>query len=163
MNRGCPEFMSALASLPLGALLLGSILLLSDCSRSPDPKSAAAPPSDFTVVFGAGAGAIGLWEGYTIRADGVLQSWRGAFAELNPSSAGQLDAAVLRTVWAEVGKVKFFEKNVRDHGEYEHFIRVTAEGKTHEVSWVPMTRADGDVSELTRLYKCLQDAVPPKP
>ncbi len=163
MDRGYPGCSRTLVSLLLGVLLSCSLLLAGGCSRSPDPKSAAALPSDFTVVFGVGGGAIGLWEGYTVQPDGALLSWRGAFAELNPAPAGQLDPAVLRSIWEEVGKANFFENKVRDHGEYEHFIRVTAGGKTHEASWVPMTRTDDELKALTTLYKCLQDAVPPRP
>ena len=163
MERDCPGFKATLAFLLPGVLFLGSILLPGACSRSPDPKPAAAPPSDLTVVFGVGSGAIGLWEGYTIQPDGALLSWRGAFAELNPSAAGQLDQTALRTIWNEVRTAGFFEQKVRDHGEYEHFIRVTAEGKTHEVSWVPMTRSDDEMSALAKLYKSLKDAVVEKP
>lgn len=163
MERDCPGFKATLAFLLPGVLVLGSILLLGGCSRSPDPKSAAAPPSDLKVVFGVGGGAIGQWAGYTIQPNGELISWRGAFAEINPSPAGQLDETALRSIWNEVGKAGFFEQDVRDHGEYEHFIRVTAEGKTHETSWVPMTRSDDEMSALAKLYKSLQDAVAEKP
>ena len=87
-------------------------------------------PKDFKVVFGEGGGVTGQWRGHTIAADGQVETWAGASAEVNPKPAGKLSELAL-----ELEKSGYFEIERNEPGNMTRFIRVTANEETHEVTW----------------------------
>lgn len=120
----------------LFGVLIFSLLCVS-CSKKnkqPDgtPKNV---PSDFSIRFGEGGGFTGLWKGYTIQADGTILSWQGRMAGENPKIAGQVSVEQVQALWQEIQNADFFVTQADQKGNMTKFMLVTANSKSHEVSW----------------------------
>ncbi|MCK4306419.1 MAG: hypothetical protein KAY24_19410 [Candidatus Eisenbacteria sp.] len=135
--------------------------ILASCSRSEQRNSsqtgksrssAGALPTDLTIVFGEGGGFTGLWEGYTIQPDGNVLHWRGPVAEQDPQQVGRLSETDRRDLWAKIRQQDFFAQESREPGELTRFFRVTADGKTHQIQWVPQIGTAQDTFVPAELY-----------
>ncbi|MGH7496739.1 MAG: hypothetical protein ACREOO_30680 [bacterium] len=120
----------------MGAALF---LLFSSCSK--ENKSAAQGadklPSDFRLVFGEGGGFTGMWQGYTIDSSGAIYSWQGKLAGENPRSAGKLSATQIKALWQEIQKADLLGQELNERGNMTSIMRVTANGVTKELAWIP--------------------------
>ena len=107
------------------------------CSKTNKQASSFAQevPDDFSIQFGEGGGFTGMWQGYTIKANGDILSWQGRTYGENPESVGTLSQEDVQTIWREVQQASFFSQTLSETGNMTAIMRVTANDKRHEVSW----------------------------
>ena len=139
------------------ALLL---LILSSCSQTQkSPVNEAQVPSDFGIVFGEGGGFAGLWQGYTIKPDGTVLGWQGRVAEQNPRVIGKLSRAQQLALWQQVQGLDYFTLDSQERSNMTAFMRVTAKGNTHAVSWLAGSKESGIASSLQKIYGFCHETV----
>lgn len=131
--------------------LIGLLCFSLACNRhSNDPTGTV--PADFELVFGSGGGITGLWQGFTLQADGRLLRWNGPMAGANETVAGSVSMDDRRALWNEIEAAKFFEETKDERGNMTRRISVTANEKTHHVYW-PMVVGTQETQPLDRLYE----------
>ncbi len=113
------------------------------CSKEnkSSPQETDKPPADFSLVFGEGGGFTGLWQGYTINAEGSISSWQGRMAGENAKPSGQLSGKQMKALWQELHKTSFFTQESDERGNMTAIMRVTANGATKELAWIPQMNA----------------------
>jgi hypothetical protein len=118
-------------------------LLLGACSKEnkSSARSADKVPADFNLIFGDGGGFTGLWQGYTVDANGAIYSWQGKIAGENAKPAGKFSAKQMKSLWREIQKADLFTQELDEHGNMTSIMRVTANGATKELAWIPQLGA----------------------
>jgi hypothetical protein len=115
-------------------------------------------PDDLTIVVGQGGGFTGLWQGYTIRADGSVLEWHGKAPEANSNLKGRITQQRLLSIWNQIEQQHFFSIDAREYGNMTITMRVTANQRTHEVSWPGGTEQSALSADLKALYDFCVDA-----
>ena len=123
------------------ACVMSAFLFLSFAACSKENKSSAPgtdkPPADFNLVFGEGGGFTGLWQGFAIHADGTVTSWQGKAPGENAKPSGKLSGKQMKALWQEIHKSSFFSQEMNERGNMTAIMRVTANGATKELAWIP--------------------------
>jgi hypothetical protein len=117
-------------------------------------------PDGFSVMFGAGGGFAGLWNGYTVQADGSVLQWKGRYAEERTAPAGELSPEQMQILWTCLDKHQFFAQDLQDYGNQTAVIRVTTAVDTHRVAWRPVVRESKEAwTPLDSLYFQMEEIV----
>lgn len=146
--------------LPVG-LVLGLLFLAGACSNAQQTmEPPVVIPEDFRVVFGKGGGFAGLWEGFTVDANGQVLKWMGRYAEDKAQPAGSLGTAQVAELWAHLEAHRFFALQADTRGNMTGVIEATAHADTHRVFWKPVPpSAKVDLAPLDSLYLLLRRTV----
>ena len=146
-------------------MLLALSLLLAlgacTCRASSDERAPAAAstetvcdtmrvPSDLHIVLGQTGGLAGRMRGYSLRADGTVQRWEGKYVEEHVQARRTVSPERIAAIWRRVQAVDYFEHAQQAMSHQTAFLRVTAEGRSHRVSW-PI--APGQPPPETPLYE----------
>jgi hypothetical protein len=145
---------NVLASIALGLL---AIIVASCATPRRPPVSESSVPADLTVVCGQGGGFTGLWEGHTVRSDGTVLAWSGRKAEEESHLIGSLTSEQKLALWRKIEEVKFFDLKSDERGNMTAYVRITANGRTHEVWWVPRMSEPVSESPLQQLFTLCQE------
>jgi len=132
-----------------GSTLILCLFVLA-CGSS-GSKGDGAIPEDLRVVFGEGGGFSGRWNGHSVGTDRKVVRWEGLAVEENMSEVGELTQDECALLWQKVEDSKFFESESREKGNMTRLIRVTANGETHEVTWVAAGLGGGEPNPLDAL------------
>ena len=119
----------------LGLLMIA--LLAFACSKTKKPAGSNSQdiPADLQIQFGEGGGFTGMWQGYTIQADGTVSTWQGRTVGDKPEVIGKLSSEQLQALWREVQSADFFAQSLSETGNMTAILQVTANKKQHVVKW----------------------------
>ena len=109
----------------------------SSSAIAPSNSEAMPVPEDFRLVCGQGGGFTGLWDGFTVQADGQVFSWSGRMAEENLTPAGKLDSEKVNALSSRLEQLGFFSMRLEEYGNMTAIIDLTSGGQQHRVSWPP--------------------------
>lgn len=112
-------------------------LLAFTCSKTnkQSTENGQEVPADLRIQFGEGGGFAGMWQGYTIEADGTVLSWQGRAVGEKSEVIGKISKDELQALWREVQSANFFSQSLSETGNMTAIFRVTANDEQHEVSW----------------------------
>ena len=110
----------------------------SSTSEMKDEQLMQLPISeDLSIVFGEGGGVTGRWTGHAIDAEGREFGWDGMEVGANQSEQGTLSTAALGALLARIEESGFYADEQAERGNLTRMVRITRDGETHEVTWVP--------------------------
>ncbi len=115
-------------------------------------KDERAAPDDFAMAFGKGGGFAGLWQGYTIAADGTVAQWEGRIAPDSLAPTGSLSTAQVDSLWQRVNALDFFSLENQGTGNMTGYIEVAAQGQTHVVRWPVSLEKEAAQTPWEQLY-----------
>jgi len=133
----------------LAALVLVTIAACSTTQDQTEELMSASVPTDLTILFGEGGGATGRWTGHVIEADGSVFDWQGMELGANREAAGALDLDDLGVLLARITESGFYDTQQNERGNLTRLVRITSQGETHEVSWVPQMDLSGPAQPST--------------
>ncbi len=123
-------------------ILLSAVLVLNcknhkSVSKNEGTVGTAQVPEDLKIVLGSGGGFTGRWQGYTIYADGTLESWEGRWAEQNPVILEKkLSKNEVYEIWAEIEALEFFDNKTKETGNKTSIFEVSTGSQKNRVTWV---------------------------
>ena len=138
----------------LAATLL-LVVGITGCANSAIQTDAAIAtvPEDFSIVFGQGGGFTGLWNGFTIRANGSVLAWSGPIQNENSEVIGTLHSEQIQALWGQIKEADYFNQESRESGNMTTFMEITADSIVHRTSWIPhLEGIEEPTSPLEILY-----------
>ncbi len=152
-------------SLPRCVVFLVTCALVFSACRSTQPYEPQAP-DDFTVEFGHGGGFTGHWEGHVVAADGAVQAWQGLGTARTYAPVGSMSMVARDSLWHALEGAPFFGRDLQATGNMTRYVKVMADGKTHEIRWPETPAAAEAYPNLTAFFaqalRLAEGAKPPE-
>jgi len=112
-------------------------------------------PKNYSILVGTGGGSLGLWQGYTIQADGKILSWQGKKAGDNPIFFKNYDNKFPQKIWEIILKdsiLKYAGEGNYSYGNTTNIIKINRNDSLHIIIWDPSIKND-TVEILNSAYK----------
>jgi hypothetical protein len=111
-------------------------LFITSCSQNkPAPSSKQVVPQGFVLSFGEGGGIAGVWQGFSVSAEGVISRWQGRVAGSNPKIVGLLSKEELLALFNRAKGIRETLTPVSEKGDLTFVLRLTLEDSTRIFTW----------------------------
>lgn len=135
----------------LGLIL--SFALLS-CASQKDKVVHVPLPEKLEIQFGAGGGMTGMWTGYSIQRNGVVEKWQGRTAGSNPTEVGKLSEEELQNLWNALQADSIYAQSTSEAGNMTSFIHIKSDDNEHSIRWPQGANAESFLVENKLLKAC---------
>ncbi len=148
------RYLQHLSEIPMTrfAPLMVGLLSIAACTSSRD-TALQEIPSGFRVAIAEGGGFTGLWQGYTVHADGSVDEWSGSTGQTSTRQQTPLSPQTLRELWTTFYADSTLQhQSIAEAGDLTRTLEVTAGQDTFRYSWVPRPSAQGLAGALQAYY-----------
>ncbi len=134
------------------ALLLTVLSFIAGCTSSKD-VAVLHVPADFRVAIAEGGGFTGLWQGYSVRADGSVEEWSGPAGRTATTHLGTLSAGAVGQLWNAFRADTLLQGHeFEESGDLTRTLEITADQQTLHHRWIPRSTPDGQAAALQTYY-----------
>ncbi len=116
---------------------IASFMAIWSCSHIRSNNSMQKDPRpEFSLLFGEGGGITGLWQGFTVGADGLILRWEGRVAGENAKTAGFLSRDELVSIWKRSTELGLLAPGISQKGDLTYYVLLTSNGSKKEYTWI---------------------------